>query len=85
MSESEVLGRPFSLAAKLLGMIHQIKVIFESTEAGAAGGKVPLVCVYRSPATSVLWGCAHPPSPLGQKNPSPTLAAPRAICTRWTW
>lgn len=84
MSESEVLGRSFSLVTKLLGMIHQIKVIFESTEAGAAGGKVPLVCVYRSLASSVLWGCAHPPSPLEQKNPSPTLAAPRAICTRWT-
>lgn len=45
MSESEVLGRLFSLAVKLLGVINQIKVLFESLEAGAAGGKV-MWCVF---------------------------------------
>lgn len=75
MSEPEVLGRLFSLVAKLLGVIHQIKVIFESTKAGAAGGKVTLLCIYRSPVTNVPpWVCAHPPSPLEQKNPSPDAA-----------
>lgn len=82
MSESEVPGRLFSLAAKLLGVIHQIEVYLESRETGAAEGKVTLVCIYSSPVPNVLWVCAHPRSPLAQKNPSPDTAL-CAISTRW--
>lgn len=79
MSESEVLGRLFSLAAELLGVIHQIEVSFESKEAGAAEGKVTLVYIYRSPVPN---GFVLIHAHLWHRK-TPALTLPCAICTRW--
>lgn len=77
MSEFGVLGRLFFLAAKLLGMTHQMKVFLEYIKAGEAEGKVIFAFTLRSPITNMLWACVHSPSPLKKENPSPNTCYSR--------
>lgn len=72
-SSPEVLGRLFSLAAKLLGVIHQLKVFFESVQAGAAEAE-SLWCVFTGLCYKCALGLCSPSLTCGTGNPSPGTA-----------